>query len=426
MNFFKMKSLSEFMVFALVIMIYAVVNHAEHQNMKALRVFCDTDKQMKTVASFEGQLGFDFLLMPRSKLRPVEVLVSMNNVQSFINTLQKHGIRYEIHADDVHEMIRKEMNAQQVITMRFGDEKELPLTYYPRYNEVKEYLESLGQLYEGYVTTSSIGKSYEGRELLIVKFSTGGGRKPALLIDAGIHAREWIAPTTALFAIKQLAENPSSRYIFQNVDLYIIPMINPDGYEYTHHNETTRLWRKTRSKLPGSDCFGVDANRNFDFNWLGAGTSSVPCSNTYAGPYAFSEPETRALRDFVLAHKNDIKAYLSLHSFGQYMLHPWGYTSDLPVNEPTLKCVAEKAAKALQEVNGTPYQIGSSTNLLYAAAGGSDDYVMAVGKVPLSYTIELPGGYFQFAPPPKYINFIGEETFEAIKVFANYIDKQIC
>ncbi|CAB0038349.1 unnamed protein product [Trichogramma brassicae] len=342
-----MKSLSDFMVFALVIMIYAVENHAEYQNMKALRIFCDTEEQMKTVASFEGQLGFDFLLMPRSKLRPVEVLVSMNNVQPFINTLQRHGIRYEIHANDVHEMIRKEMNAQQVITMRFGDEKELPLTYYPRYNEVKEYLESLCQLYEGYVTTSSIGKSYEGRELLIVKFSTGGGRKPALLIDAGIHAREWIAPTTALFAIKQLAENPSSRYIFQNVDLYIIPMINPDGYEYTHHNET-------------------------------------------------------------------------------YMLHPWGYTSDLPVNEPTLKCVAEKAAKALQEVNGTPYQIGSSTNLLYAAAGGSDDWAMGKAGIDLAYTVELPGGQYGFAPPPSDIIPVGKETFEAIKVFAKYVEGVIC
>ncbi|KAK0073986.1 hypothetical protein PV325_008920 [Microctonus aethiopoides] len=69
------------------------------------------------------------------------------------------------------------------------------------------------------------------------------------------------------------------------------------------------------------------------------GASDDPCSEIYAGPNAFSENETQALRDFVLANSNTIKVYLTLHSYGQYLLHPWGYTSDLPENEPVLNVI---------------------------------------------------------------------------------------
>lgn len=83
-----------------------------------------------------------------------------------------------------------------------------------------------------------LGYSAENREIMGVKFSSGPGRKPAVFIDAGIHAREWIAPTTALYTIKQLAENASNHYLFQNVDIYIVPLVNPDGYEFTRYNDT--------------------------------------------------------------------------------------------------------------------------------------------------------------------------------------------
>ncbi|KAK0076488.1 hypothetical protein PV326_010731, partial [Microctonus aethiopoides] len=94
------------------------------------------------------------------------------------------------------------------------------------------------------------------------------------------------------------------------------------------------------------------------------GASDDPCSEIYAGPNAFSENETQALRDFVLANSNTIKVYLTLHSYGQYLLHPWGYTSDLPENEPVLRNVGEAAAKALAAKFGTKYVVGSSTNIL--------------------------------------------------------------
>ena len=81
----------------------------------------------------------------------------------------------------------------------------------------------------------SIGKSYRGYPIYVVKISSGPGiNKPSILMDAGIHAREWIAPSTALYAIHQLVTNKINSHLYQNVDWYIIPSLNPDGYEFSH------------------------------------------------------------------------------------------------------------------------------------------------------------------------------------------------
>lgn len=88
-----------------------------------------------------------------------------------------------------------------------------------------------------------------------------------------------------------------------------------------------RLWRKTRQ--PHSTlCFGADPNRNFDSSWMTNGTSRNPCGETYGGPQAFSEPETRSLSRFITSLGARVKAYLSLHSYGQYVLFPHGHTKD--------------------------------------------------------------------------------------------------
>lgn len=92
----------------------------------------------------------------------------------------------------------------------------------------------------------------------------------------------------------------------------------------TEFHKKERYWRKTRK--PFGSCIGTDANRNFDFHWGEIGASSNPCSETFRGKKAFSEPETIALRDLMHSISAQCKFYLTLHSYGQYMLYPWGYT----------------------------------------------------------------------------------------------------
>lgn len=94
-----------------------------------------------------------------------------------------------------------------------------------------------------------------------------------------------------------------------------MPVLNPDGYEYARTVDP--MWRKNRNPPPeGSDCFGVDLNRNYNVTGFGVGASPDPCSDSYMGQKPDSEPEVRAASDFLLGHNNNIRASLSLHSYG--------------------------------------------------------------------------------------------------------------
>ncbi|CAG2163161.1 unnamed protein product [Oppiella nova] len=134
-----------------------------------------------------------------------------------------------------------------------------------------------------------------------------------------IHAREWISSATNQFFAQELVQRSESdadvKDLLNTFDFYILPVLNADGYEYTHTDN--RMWRKTRQPN------GTDPNRNFAYQWGGQGASTNACADTYRGTKAFSEPETKAVSDFVLSKGTKVKAYLAVHSYGQYWLYPW-------------------------------------------------------------------------------------------------------
>ncbi|ERL90628.1 hypothetical protein D910_07975 [Dendroctonus ponderosae] len=124
-----------------------------------------------------------------------------------------------------------------------------------------------------------------------------------------------------------------------------------------------------------------------------AGASNNSCLNTYAGPEAFSEPESRALRNMVQNHLENARLYLTFHSYGEYLLYPWGYAVVYPDNAEELQSLGNLAAEAIASAStiGSSYLVANSAAALYAAAGASDDWVKSVG-VELAYTVELPDG----------------------------------
>jgi len=121
------------------------------------------------------------------------------------------------------------------------------------------------------VEVLDIGRSVEGRKLLVAKVGFAADyQKPAVFVEGGIHAREWISPATVTYLIRSLVEGSEDvdRDILNTFDFFFLPVMNPDGYEYTFTNN--RMWRKNRSQknvvaqLFGR-CVGVDLNRNFGF-----------------------------------------------------------------------------------------------------------------------------------------------------------------
>ena len=182
------------------------------------------------------------------------------------------------------------------------------------------------------------------------------------------------------------------------------------------------MWRKTRSIRAqfgdAARCVGVDANRNFQFKWRTGGASAECDSGTYAGPTALSEPETRALSDFIYNRRQDMLAYLSFHSYSQMWLLPWGYTEDPPPNYERMMDLAIKATQALTKVHGTPYETGTIPKLLHVASGSSMDWALGVANIPYSYTLELRDkGRHGFILPRSEIIPTGEETWAGVKVF---------
>nr|XP_046468152.1 uncharacterized protein LOC124212306 [Neodiprion pinetum] len=394
------------------------------EGAKVYRLIPDSDEKLSAVLAHNGKEGYDFLRRGHVLGDEIRVLVTADFTEGFESELTEYEIDYVIVTENAQAVIDEEkttrQNAAASITRLNG---RISFEAYPRYDTIVEYLEGLATNYSGIASLVNIGTSYEGRSIYGLKISSGGTGKPAILIDSALHAREWITPPTALYIINQLVENSDNADLYANVDWYIFPVLNPDGYEFTH--TSYRLWRKTRSINDGSSCVGVDPNRNFGYYWMLNGASDLPCSEVFAGPEPFSEVETQALRDFVLANNETLKLYLAVHSYGNYFLYPWGYTSELPDNEEELRTLAEAADDALSTLRGTRYTIGTSTNVLYEAAGGSDDWVKGVGGVELSYTLELPGGgIWGFDPPVSEILPVGQETFLAIRVFGEYIESK--
>ncbi|KAH8302209.1 hypothetical protein KR044_004078 [Drosophila immigrans] len=314
-------------------------------------------------------------------------------------------------------------NQNQRLMAERATARSISFTAFHRHSEINGYLDELAKAYPSRVSVQNVGKSYESRDLKTITITNGDGKsgKNVIFLDAGIHAREWIAHAGALYVIYQLAENfAANAELLKDYDWVILPVVNPDGYEYTH--TTSRMWRKTRK--PSGTCAGTDANRNFDFHWGEVGASSYSCADTFKGVTAFSEPETQIVRDLLLKLTGRGKFYLTLHSYGNYLLYPWGWTSDLPSDWRIIDEVAQAGADAIKSSTGTKYTVGSSTNVLYAAAGGSDDYAFGVAKFPISITMELPAGGSGFNPTTAQILPFVSETWTGIRAMAKkVIDK---
>lgn len=245
-----------------------------------------------------------------------------------------------------------------------------------------------------------MGKSTESRPIRGVKICYPPTvNKPTIFIEAGIHAREWIAPAAATYLIDRLlmpVADPEATK--RGLDMFalarefnwlIFPTVNPDGYKYTMDRD--RMWRKNRQFF--ETCYGVDLNRNFPFKWNTVGSSSNPKDFDYAGPAAGSEVETQSIIKYITDNirKENIKAYISLHSYSQMIMFPYGHTNESVPNYTDLKEFGDKAAKAIYQLTGTSYKSGSLIDTIYPSSGGSMDWAYGVHKIKLAYTFELRG-----------------------------------
>jgi len=287
---------------------------------------------------------------------------------------------------------------------------------YHDHETLNEFIASLADAND-WANIINIGQSLEGREMNVLAITKAGPGAPNIWLEAGIHAREWIAPAVATFIVRELVEDYAEHpeYV-DNINWYFLPSANPDGYVYSWDHD--RMWRKTRSDNGGLlHCHGVDPNRNWDFHFGESGTSTNKCSETYRGPEAFSEVETRNIRDFVLALEPVPVLGHCFHSYSQLWLWPYGYAYNAyPENKEEIQQLAIDAADALYKVHGTVFDPINSADL-YPAAGASDDWYKGVLGTRFSFTTELRDtGSHGFILPPDQIIPSGEEMWAGFEV----------
>ncbi|XP_072193462.1 carboxypeptidase O [Excalfactoria chinensis] len=355
----------------------------------------------------------------------LHIRVPASLVQEVKDSLDQHMISYKILIHDVQEIV------DQSTPKETSNHKQIPESYnYTQYHPMKEIYTWMAQIQQNnseLVTQHYLGETIENQTIYYLQISQPSDKaKKIIWMDCGIHAREWISPAFCQWFVKEILQNyesdPKIRKFLQNLDLYILPVLNIDGYIYSW--ETNRLWRKNRSPHMNGTCYGTDLNRNFNSSWGTLGVSYNCSSEIFCGTGPESEPETRAVVQLIERKKSDILCFLTIHSYGQYILTPYGSTTEPPSNNEELMHVAQAAAAALAEKYGTSYQVGSTSLILYSNSGSSRDWAHMIG-IPFSYTFELrDNGIYGFLLPADQIQPTCEETMLAVTTIIDYVDQK--
>ncbi|XP_064516673.1 carboxypeptidase O [Pseudopipra pipra] len=398
----------------------------QYDRDQVLHIVPETFQQVHHLQLLHSTLLLDLWkpLMPEDIMagEDLHIRVPAPLVQEVKDSLDQHMISYRVLIPDVQELADLSMPRER------SSHKQVREGYvYTQYHPMEEIYEWMTQIQENYselVTQNFLGMTFENRPMYYLQISQPSNKpKKIIWMDCGIHAREWISPAFCQWFVKEILQNyksdPKIRRFLQHLDLYVLPVLNIDGYIYSW--KTDRLWRKNRSPYMNGTCYGTDLNRNFNSSWGSIGVSFDCSSNVFCGSEPESEPETRAVAEFIRRKKSDIVCFLTIHSYGQLILSPYGSTTKPPSNNEELMQVGKKAAAALTGKYGTSYKVGPPSLILYNNSGSSRDWAHMIG-IPLSYTFELrDNGTYGFLLPADQIQPTCEETMLAVTTIMDYV-----
>uniref|UniRef100_A0A672HYN1 Carboxypeptidase A1 n=1 Tax=Salarias fasciatus TaxID=181472 RepID=A0A672HYN1_SALFA len=394
------------------------IKHAEtnpplfrlRNGFQVLRIVAKDVTQLPLIKDLEQFTELDFWTYVNNVENPVDIRVPAHSLQYVKRYLETHGIGYSVMIEDLQAMVDEEQEQMKAAarSAEVFSTDSFDFSNYHTLNEIYSFQDQLVAENPNLVSKIVIGQSYQGRDLNVLKFSTGGSNRPAIWIDTGIHSREWITQASSTWFAKKIVtdygRDPALTAVLNQMDIFLEIVANPDGFVYTHTNN--RMWRKTRKPNTGSSCVGVDPNRNWDAGFGGAGASSSPCNESYRGPSVHSEPEVKAIVDFVKSHGN-LKAFISIHSYSQMLLYPYGYTYT-PAKDKAALC--------------DDYPAFSSPFPSDQASGGSIDWTYNQG-IKYSFAFELRDtGRYGFNLPANQILPTAQETWLALLTIFSHVN----
>jgi hypothetical protein len=242
-----------------------------------------------------------------------------------------------------------------------GPARTLPPSYKP-YGDIETRIRRLAGKYPDLLQIEEIGRTTSrGLPIWAVKVSDNVRRRedePRILFTGVHHAREPIGANICLELMNRLCasyqRDDEIRKWVDGAEIWFVPVVNPDGYEYIMENNLHfPWWRKNLRDNDGDGIFnplldGVDLNRNYDFNWDEGGDGKFS-SWFYRGTEPFSEEETKAVMR--LAERENFVIGISYHSYGESVLFPWG-NFDRPPDLDLIIDVAEGLASRMGRVSG--------------------------------------------------------------------------
>ncbi|KAK3398988.1 hypothetical protein B0T20DRAFT_435749 [Sordaria brevicollis] len=289
---------------------------------------------------------------------------------------------------------------------------------------------------------SSIGDSFEGRPIHSFRIgdhsddNANNGTRKAILVTGGLHGREWISTSTVTYLLWSIitayGKESMVTKLLKHFDIIFIPVLNPDGYEYTW--KTDRLWRKSRQETKVSYCRGFDLDQAFGFAWDQTKSQVDPCSESYGGDEPFQAIEATRLANWGRNQtESGVKfvGFLDLHSYSQQILFPYTFTCDEdPPNRENLEELGVGLAKAIRLSSGNFYTVSSACEGTVAvkdteneASGGSAiDWFYHELHSRYSYQVKLRDtGSYGFLLPRSQIIPTGEEMLNALKYFGDFL-----
>ncbi|XP_020312641.1 carboxypeptidase A2 [Oncorhynchus kisutch] len=391
---------------------------------QVIRVNVESEEQILLLRALEQDTywDLDFWLHPVNTEVPVDIRVPSSSLYAVKDYLRAHNIQFSVMISNLQELLDEEKAEMEENNMSERSSKSFNFGAYHPLETIYSWMDGLVAAHPNLVTKEQIGTSYEGRPMYVLKFSTGGDKRPAIWVDSGIHSREWVSQATGVWTANKIASDygtdASLTSLLKTMDIYLLILANPDGYVHSHTSD--RMWRKTRSKNPGSMCRGVDPNRNWDAGFGGPGASTNPCSDSYHGPSPHSEIEVKNVVNLVKNHGN-FKSFISIHAYSQLLMYPYGYTCKDALHAAELDSVGRSAVQKLSSLHGTTYKVGSICKIIYQASGGSIDWTYNLG-IKYSFAFELRDtGRYGFILPANQIIPTASETWLALKDIMEYV-----
>ncbi len=274
-----------------------------------------------------------------------------------------------------------------------------PYGVYHSLDEGVCFMQNLAAQYPDIVRMISVGQSIEGRTIWALKISDNPDAvepgEERILFTGVTHAREWATHEVMLYIAEYLTSRYSTddivRRIVDRSVVWLVPVVNVDGFAYSWNTAipNARMWRKNRRINSGSSCMGVDINRNYSHKWGfdTSGSSTNPCSETFRGASAASEPETAAIQNLVAQQKFAVA--VGFHSYSQLWLFPWGYTSNITSESYTaMRAMGAACSSRIFDTHGKNYSHGQCSYTIYRTNGDFTDFAYGAHGV-LPFTPEV-------------------------------------